>query len=47
MMLINHCKELVLKDRKIGSAITELCSQEQVPIENVQSRYFHSTRAFT
>ena len=40
---INYCKELKLKERRIGSATTELCSQKEVSIENAQSRYSDRT----
>ena len=40
---INHRKSILPKDRRIGLAITELCSQKQVFIENAQSRYSNRT----
>ena len=36
-------ENFLLKERRIGSAITELCSQKQVLIENVRSRYSNRT----
>jgi len=40
---ITHSRELLLKERRIGSAIIELCSQKQVLIENTRSRYSNRT----
>ena len=36
-------RELLHKERRIVSAITELCSQKQMFIENVQLRYSNRT----
>ena len=36
-------KAEIFEERRIGSAITELCSQKQVLIENARSRYSNRT----